>query len=384
MTCVKCDCNLTSFSDIKCTFICSNCATQLCPKSQASSLGLKDKDLKRIFYKTVQNPHFKYAPPMRLYIKDEVEYLHGIVQVERNKANELKNKNLELILKERETRLQATYVPAELINECFGDYLLKKSNRTSKSHVVQHLKSMDKALHVIDNVGTNSPMDKVVILNLATKMESSSERDIIKYLRTKKKLFDKVIQVEGIRVYSFFEEDDHPDVFEAIPSLKNEIERFRSNIKIILKKKIIESKLGEPYYVLKVCEHIIQDNEFSNIHDLFLKIQYFYNDYIKKQNRCQILKEELQDWDLDFRSDSQLCEAFVESKIDMDVEEVAAIMFITKKQFQISPMCYACCHSTLESGLRRIHEEQNCTWKQAAEKASGHIRSTFSILREFY
>ena len=402
--CCKCDNQFDEKSNtiqgVKCSILCKECCSEesgLITKTNAKALSVKD--FSSLNYKLVRNPHCK-SQPCTLYIKSEIEYLatefNEIKLEKESKKQEARNKALKsrLATLSKKYKIDPSMIHPDLESYVFGDYLMSSDRQVPKTklkhiistfpHAVLAMKLL--AAHNMSSAEQNTKFHYICLckyIQERKKMTKTVDDDtILQDWFNLQKLRDDVFIVAGTLIVQYLDSLSKQHLSSVSPYMKESIivndrctkERINKEIEIRTKElgvnyAAILKKPMHPSYT-RVYNYVhSKHNYFGSLDEVLAALHFFEetrnNSDFRRDHLATILKN---NYNIDtIRRDSKLCKLYIDGSIDMDAEEVGAVIDLTSRLFSLSHKVWSNYHLICEEILRRLHYTVGINWKNAVD-----------------
>ncbi len=380
--CYECNNNIHNkkFRGIKCTFLCPKCCNHaifdsLCTQKYAILHKISHTNLyKRLSYVYKTENHF---------ITKEIDILLILLDQEREVLKHNRSKKLEDELEARYKKIEydTRKVPLDLHEYVFGNYLFLVRDTKSKtkfSHVKKALFFLPTTLNACQIL--NIHKSREIVLDFAVKHKITDVDQLVERYKTHQGLFNRILDLEQDRIMSFICYDDIKNTASIITPLKKRWETHDTILCDKLKQKLLYYKIFESDidYLLKSSATKKRVQRYKkyllNIDDTAQKLIHFLKTRHDKELREENLKSVLQQWNVPFRSDSMYSYAYVHGDIDIDVDEVTAVMFLTRKLFKISRKYFEKNSEKLHKFFEINRFVYGLSCKKACEKALNDLK----------
>ena len=388
-------------------------------KTRALELGCKEIDLRQIRCKTARNPH-KRSSPMYLYLRDEVNALAEERHAERRRLDEEKEAVKIAAAASRRAKLLKKGITEESVPEplrvfVFGDHFSsdRKVPETHARHVTSHYHTAVRAGEVLSGFAkSNSKSTETyqAVMNFVQthkRLKRLKARAILCHMFELHDLQTDVLKIVGVDILGFLKKDERASADLAIPEFGRAVA-----IKHVMRMKSLESafaRAGVEYppdskslWRIKRfqddvdVEDLIQTPVASKrkkskkqkasvwpeasskrirwtASDVAESVKSFQEKRKDPEVRRASLKAAMSVYKIPIRPDSRFAQQYILGEIDVDAEEIAAVMRITKALFEISHRAYTHLHAQYESLLRTYVWKHGASWAAAVTKTLGDI-----------
>ncbi len=208
-----------------------------------------------------------------------------------------------------------------------------------------------------------------MITRSVTKRKNAARRDAIR---------DMIFSAPYVMIIATYLSQNDVKVFsQTFPLFKSEL--FTSRLQL-LESALIKEGLSWSN-VKEMCEFEKRIKRYftygkMDATDVAKRICYFISTRNKPNIRRKQLIKKLKEMKLTLRSDSELCKIFINAAEDIDIEEVAAIMMLTKEQFNVHHVVWSQNHIQVEKILRDAAYKDGLNWDKATQLAIDAIDVT--------
>ena len=196
---------------------------------------------------------------------------------------------------------------------------------------------------------------------------------------------DTIFSVPYVSIITSYLSFDNVKMFsQAFPLFKSELFTFRLQLleSALIKEGLNWSNLKEMREFEKRIKRYFTYGKMD-ASDVAQRIRYFISTRNKPDLRRKHLIEKLQEMSLTLRRDSLLCQVFISAAEDIDIEEVAAIMMLTKEQFSTHYLVWSRNHIRVEKILRDAAYKDGFDWEKATKLAISEIDTDFVYRRRY-
>jgi hypothetical protein len=282
-------------------------------------------------------------------------------------------------------------IPPALHQTVFGDYLSANKLRPNRSKraVVQSAGYVPTALSIVNTLQHTVPeaswSHTALVSSLNNLVIGQSPAEIVSKAEAG---FLLTRSFPILQVGEYLDQSDRSALLGAVPTLASTVREHRGHKLLSFRACLARSDItsSEFYYInrllttycsggrgqrefLRALKQYMQSamNADSTISYIVFSLREQARVARESQARRQELITELKNWGLKLRSDSSYCQAFIEGSESADVQEVAAIMYMTSKLFQIGGhIAFSNLHVQFKQQIRlRVRHEQQ-TWQTAA------------------
>jgi len=280
--------------------LCTNCQETeyklICKSDAMKKYNLTKKDIENYDYEefNCRNPHYKSAAMMTLYYEKDIK--NYIIE----KYNDIITNELNILNPEDNLY--------ESINNLY-EYLQNKKNNTKKSKI-------DKILDKY-NVELEDLPEEIQEELEESKTLTQYEKIIKKYIR--KTDLMETLKLNNLDEYiSLGVSTDY--IQEKNTYTKDDVIQYIINS--LEKKKIIKEAIKENNIPLQKYKYVI--NNFINSKKT--NVKKFINELIEEENRYNYLVSKLKNRGLELRSDSKLCNDFLNGKSNYTIDYIVDVM----------------------------------------------------------
>ncbi|CAM9719629.1 unnamed protein product [Ectocarpus sp. 13 AM-2016] len=376
--------NLGIFEGIRLTLVCTSCAsTALSDEGDPIVCFSKARDLfptippkrvKQLMSTPRRNPHYRNAAPMRMYSVAELRVLQGAVDQEcEAKAAQVEQKRQ--VRLERLTRVHgispAAPLHRALFSHIFGDYLWA-------AHPKQKLKQVKYRFSAHDiSVRLCSP-DPVAAMNycenrgITAFVYDQLRRDFEYSLFVSTRAF----RLEGVAISRYLCPSELAELKNGpLSQIPASVERLKKNAPRMLRMALqgyissteVERMMKYPAMRTRVrrCIEYAHDPE-----TVAAKMAEFWRTKDDRTHRRRMLQDAMDLRGLDIRPDSVYCHDYICGLIDVDLEELVGIQYITRELFDTGdPRFWSEYHHACESAYRKALLENGNTMDQSIKMA---------------
>ncbi|CAM9194187.1 unnamed protein product [Ectocarpus sp. 8 AP-2014] len=374
--------NLGIFEGIRLTLVCTSCAsTALSDEGDPIVCFSKARDLfptippkrvKDLNSTPRRNPHYRNAAPMRMYSVAELRVLQGAVDQEMKvKAAQVKQKRQ--VRLERLTRVHgispAAPLHRALFSHIFGDYLWA-------AHPKQKLKQVKYRFSAHDISVRLCPPDPVAAMNycenrgITAFVYDQLRRDFEYSLFVSARAF----RLEGVAISRFLCPSELAELKNGpLSQIPASVERLKKNAPRMLRMALqgsnaeVERMMKYPAMRTRVrrCIEYAHDPE-----TVAAKMAEFWRTKDDRTHRRRMLQDAMDLRGLDIRPDSVYCHDYICGLIDVDLEELVGIQYITRELFDTGgPRFWSEYHHACESAYRQALLENGNTMDQSIKMA---------------
>ncbi|KAG5184890.1 hypothetical protein JKP88DRAFT_262729 [Tribonema minus] len=364
-----------SVDGIRDTVACASCCKPGDDKAQkltrtAALRLVSTSALDRLCCETKTNPMYRSAAPMRLYLEAEVMALR---HVEAEAAQE-KQHAKDAIVEERKRKLSFSVndVPPSLQDYVFEDFLRPvKRPKASKRRVEQRQKLVRLATEaaLLLHKGPIAQIADTCLSRPALKTPA----DVAAFVSLHSELRDAAVARECVRIATFLTTADKQKACRIVPGLKAGLDAALAHRKDALIRGVCSSGgsaewVDDPACARRVkrfMRHIRIDAA-----ETAAKIVAFHRTRGDAVARRALLQAAMDKQHLEIRDDSDFCASFISGDVDVDPEEVAAIMDITAYLFDSwGHVAYSKC--SLQAEAACLHEVFECgkSWDSGVQSA---------------
>ena len=345
---------------------------QLITLSRAmNEYNLTKNNLLDLPYLRLQNPHYRCASPMYLYLLGDVKKLSTelMIQDKLNKQKILDEKISKL--KKKGIDIKNLSLEKNLYNYAIGDYLncnLKKP-KTNLIKVVKQFKA-------VIRINNESPIKNTSIIPYYVNFSHLDNKEIIKRAIDFKNLFNNTmnIVIKEVETYlNIYEIDNlystysnyHFSSMLMTTDMKNkEIKKLKN----LLEKTDLDNFKHDINYASRNPTH-----QLCGLEALYNKIQKLKSNKQTYHERKQIIIDNFKPYRLHLREDSTLCKAYMEKKTICEIEEVVAIIRLVKFLFSKSHIFYSLYHEDMTNKLRDNFYLKSMSWSDAYQNVILHF-----------
>ena len=404
---------------VRCTISCASCCMRLDPvlvhKTRALGLGCKEIDLRQILCKTTRNPH-KRSSLMYLYLREEVNALAEERHAERRRLEEEKEIVKRAAAASRRAKLLRKGITEESVPEplrdfVFGDHLSseRKVPETPARHVTSHYRAAVRAGEVLGRYANlKSTATYQAVTNFAQTHETCETGAILRRIFNLRDLQTDVLKIVGVDVLVFLKKGERASAELAVPEFERAVAardgmRTRSLVRAF-------ERIGVPYppdskslWRVKRFQDDVDIEEFVpfvqiprkkqknkkhqvsawpdaaskrvlwTASDVAESVKSFQETRKDPEARRASLKAATSVYEIPIRPDSRFAQQYILGEIDVDPEEITAVMMTTKALFEISHRAYSHLHARYEGVLRAYVWKNGASWKAAIAKTLGDI-----------
>ncbi|CAM9129932.1 unnamed protein product, partial [Ectocarpus sp. 8 AP-2014] len=339
--------NLGIFEGIRLTLVCTSCAsTALSDEgdpivcfSSARTLfpTIPPKRVKDLMSTPRRNPHYRNAAPMRMYSVAELRGLQGAVDQElRSKALSFQKKRQ--VRLERLTRVHgispAAPLHRALFSHIFGDYLWAAHPKRKLKQVKYRFSAHDISVRLC-------PLDPVAAMNycencgITAFVHDQLRRDFEYSLFVSTRAF----RLEGLAISRFLCPSQLAELKNGpLSQIQASVERLKKNAPRMLRMALqgqgscsnteVERMMKFPAMRTRVrrCIEYAHDPE-----TVAAKMVEFWRTKDDRTHRRRMLQDAMDLRGLDIRPDSVYCHDYICGLIDVDLEELVGIQYITRE-----------------------------------------------------
>lgn len=397
MPCNTCDHegDLGIFEGITLTVVCTTCASAavtdeghsvVCfSKARDAFPSISPKRLQRLGSTPRKNPYYKNGAPMRMYSLAELR----VTQIE--VTQELVTK-ADVQEKKRHTRLErlvrvhnispASPIHRALFEHIFGDYVCAKNPKKRLKEIKSRLLAHDVSVRLC-------PADPVCAMNYLEErgITAFASEDLQKEFEYSLCLTARVLRLEGLSIARYIYPKQLAQLeggpLKEIPA---SINRLKKNSPRMLRMSL--KALG---FDSSEMERMISCSEtrvrrcYKYAHDpeaVAKKISEFWLTRKDRAHRRRILQEAMEKKGLEIRDDSVYCHDFIFGLVDVDLDEIVGIQYITRELFDTGgSRFWSEYHHACESAFRQALLENGNDMNQSIAIA---IRKYASRKRWFF
>lgn len=387
-TCDRGDECLGIFEGIVLTLVCTACASTVVSdegqpivcfsKARALFPTTPPKRVQQLRSTPRRNPHYKNASPMRMYSLAELRV------VQRNVEQEIAVR-AELLKQKRHARLErmvrvhkispASPIHSALYTHIFGDYLCATNPRKKLKELKYRFSAHDVAVRLcpLDPVCASNFLENRGITTFVSE-DLSNLRNGFEYSLY---LSTRVFRLEGLLIARFvcpsqlktLEKGPLAEIPAAVHRLKKNAPRM---LRMSLQSLRFENAEIDRMMVcsamktrLRRCVQYAHDPETVG-----QKMAEFWRTRNDRKHRRQILQGAMEKQGLEIRSDSVYCHDFVHGAIDVDLDEIVGIQYITRELFDCGgPRFWSSHHHDCESAFRQALLENGNTMDRSIQIA---------------
>lgn len=365
------------FEGIRLTLVCALCAATavndeghaiLClSKARDKFPALSPKKFVALGYSLRRNPHYRNAAPMRMYslaelrVADARAKLESTIQLREIKAK--RDARLHRMVRAHNITPVSSAVHQALFEHIFGDYLTltggvgppKRRLKTLKYRFAAH----DASLHLC-------PRDPVRAMNfletrgvachptaVATQLKADFEYSAF--------LTSRVFRLEGLSISRFLCPADLSGLKNGpLAEVPASVERLGKNARRMLRMTLAGSGFAkDEINAMMTCAamatRIKRCVKYAHDPDVVAaKMADFWRNRGDRKHRRQVLQDAMHEKGLAIREDSVYCHDYVHGLVDVDLEEIVGIQYITRELFDVGgPRTWRDYHHSCESAFRQ-------------------------------
>lgn len=370
------------------TLVCTACATAgvtdegepiVCFSSARSLFPtIPPKRVKELGSTPRRNPHYRNAAPMRMYSVAELQVLARAVEKELGvKAAQAKKKKEARL--ERMVRVHnispAAPLHRSLFSHIFGDYLW-----TLSPNPKQTLKQVKYRFNAHDTAVRLCPLDPIAAMHFLERREVTNPRfsqDLLREFEYSLFVSTRAFRLEGLAISRYLC-PAQLDQLKGGPlsEIPDSVGRLRKNAPKMLRMSLrslgfnhaeIERMMKFPATRTRVqrCFQYAHDPE-----RVASKMAEFWRTKNDRTHRRRVLQDAMDSKWLDIRSDSVYCHDYICGLIDVDLEEIVGIQYVTRELFELGgPRFWSECHHACEETFRHALLENGNTMDQSIKIA---------------
>ncbi|CAN0214438.1 unnamed protein product [Pylaiella littoralis] len=365
------------YEGIRLTLVCPACCSQgvdeegetlLCySRARASFPGIPPKRMKQLGFTPRRNSHYRNAAPMRLYAVAELEILAEKVDagiaIRAEALVDQRRARLERMVRSNDIS-PASPIHHALFEHIFGDYLWHKK----PTRKLKELKFRFGAQAISVQL---CPADPVCAMNFL------ENRNIVVYdddqrLRAEFEysifLSSRVFRLEGLLIARYI----CPAQLNAmkdgpLAEIPRCIDRLRKNVPRMLRmylqglgcgKADVDEMLKSDAVKTRVRRCVEYAHDPEAVAEKMVDFWRTRNDQV---HRRHVLRQAMAKKGLHIRLDSVYCHDFINGQIDVDLDEIVGIQYITRELFEEGgPRLWRRAHHACESAFRKsLYERGN-------------------------
>ena len=368
----------------ECTSISDDEESPLCTQTTAKSLGLKPADMTVLQYKSVRNPHYRGAAPMKLFLRAECQFLAAQRAAASADKQALKTAEQTEKRDSRKRRLpfDSDKIPSSVRTAWLGDYLSLQP-KTTRRHVLAVHKVAKLALCAAASVRATAPPLRLAerLLNFAQQRDIKTPDGLGQaFLRTQD-LFEQVIHLHYGRMVSFLCSEDRQVLLTSAPQFRAEHLELQyssqSRLMSALRRQLSESEAQTLIALPAVRRRIGRYKTHQmDAEDVAAALVHFH--HRGDSDRELELQQEMQHWGVAIRGDSSFCEQYISGGIDVDASEVAATMWLTSHLFDAGGhRLWSKYSGDVENRLCELVFRHGRSWHEAAHLALRALPSQY-------
>lgn len=371
---MPCDtCNrdgLGLFEGIRLTLVCAPCCSTavsedghpiICySKARALFHVIPPKRVETLGSTPRRNPHYRNAAPMRMYALKELIVLQRKVEHELSVKTERLQKErlarLERLLRVHKISPASSMIHSALFEHTFGDYLSTKKPK-------KKLKELKYTFGAHDISVQLCPRDPVCAMNFLERRGITTFN--LEQLQTDFDyslfLSDRVFRLEGLSIARFIcpaqlaqlKHGPLAEVPAAVERLrKNAIRMLRMSLQHLGFEKTEIGRMMDckamKIRVRRCVKYVHEPGEVAkNMADFWLTRN-------NPEHRRQLLQTAMGEKGVWIRDDSVYCHDFIHGEIDVDLDEIVGIQYITRELFEDGgPRLWSRAHDACESAFRK-------------------------------
>lgn len=399
MSCSTCERegDLGIFEGIVLTLVCTSCASaEVTDEGHPIVCFSKARDLfplvppKRVHQLRStprRNPHYKNASPMRMYSLAELQVLTQLVEQELNAKTEL-------LKKKRQTRLARMVgvhkispvapIHRALFEHIFGDYLCATNPRRTLKQLKYRFSAHNISLCLC-------AADPVCAMNYLENRGITAFvlQDLRKDFEYSLYLSARVFRLEGLSIARYIcpaqldEMKDGP--LSEIPA---SVDRLKRNAPRMLRMSLhglgfATAEIDRMMNCSAMKTRVRRCFEYAHDPEAVAKrIVEFWTTKDDRKHRRQVLHSAMDKKGLEIRDDSVYCHDYIHGLIDVDLNEIVGIQYITRELFDLGgSRFWSEYHHSCESSFRHALLENGNTMDQSIKIA---LRTCASRRRWFY
>lgn len=386
-SCTSCDQtnNLGIFEGIQLTLVCTACAAAalsddgdpiVCFAKARELYSIPPKRVKELMSTPRRNPHYRNAAPMRMYSVAELRVLQAAVDQEnKNKAIEVEKKRQVRLERLTSTHKISPAAPLHraLFSHIFGDYLWAANPKQKLKQVKYRFRAHDISVRLC-------PKDPVAAMNycencgITTFAYDQLRRDFEYSLFVSSRVF----RLEGLSISRYLCPSELANLKDGpLSEIPASVERLKKNAPRMLRMALqglpscssaeVDRMMKFPAMRTRVrrCVEYAHDPE-----TVAAKMAEFWRTKDDRTLRRRSLQDAMHAKGLCIRDDSVYCHDYICGLIDVDLEELVGIQYITRELFDTGgPRLWSDKHHACESAYRQALLENGNTMDQSIKVA---------------
>ena len=356
--------------------VCVDCAHSILGRrgepsrvTQTTALSfISRKGLSGLAYAECRNPHYRSAAPMKMFLEVEVEVVRAAEERERARALEEQGRDAER--RRAGLPFDAGRVPAPLCCEVLGDFLdPKRSRKFSRKRVIAAHAQVRKTVEAAALLGTDS---LVPVHALAVKRpEYPDARALACGVRTVNSLLRHVVGVHACDIVGYMRDEDEAAARAALPGFGESIAQFKrmrgERLRTLARVAGVEHLLTATACAKRVARY--RKYKRYEAEHVVRKLVEFEATRHDREARRALLQKAMSARGLRIRPDSSYCSDFIRGAVDVDPEEVAAVMLVTSELFDRGHVVWS---NNREEAERRLDDavfDKGMSWTEATAYA---------------
>ena len=374
------------FEGIRLTLVCAMCAASgknsdgepiVCYSSARTLFpSIPPKRVKDLGSTPRRNPHYRNASPMRMYSVAELKVLHNRIEQETQvrKADVEEKRNIRLARMVSVHHISpAAPLHRALFPHIFEDYLCA-------SFPKQTLKRLKYRFGMHDTAVRLCALDPVAAMHWLERKRVTTSRfsqDLLHEFEYSLFVTSRAFRLEGLAISRYICPAQLAGMKTGpLSAIPESVERFRKNAPYMLRMSLrnlgfdgaeMDRMMQSPAMKTRIgrCIKYAHDPE-----TVAKKMAEFWRTKSNREHRRRILEKAMCDKGLNIRADSVYCHDFICGLIDVDLEEIVGIQYITRELFDFGGSYFwKDCHHACEDAYRRALVENGNAMDQAIEIA---------------
>lgn len=381
---------------VKCTIVCKICATAddrdkrdfLCTMSTRADFGLSAKDMSALQFRATKAGRYE----AKLFITAEVEVLGG----QKEQASVNKKRIRESFLEEKSKRRRSGLhvvpesIPSTLRSYVFGDYLSSGINKTTKRHVTCALKFSKisaqaarqvrcEAVASEEGIGFSVHRLGERILSFAMKQQTASPDHgvLASAFITTQLGFEAVMRLEHANIACFLSPEDRRVAGRALPQFLTAEKQSRRTFlpRVAIELETLGVSAADVVSLLKTSSRIRKGQLFClDACIVAVKLKRYLDTRDDSRLRERELKAAMNERNLGIRDDSKFCADYISGKVDVDLQEIVGVMWLTDYLFEAGGrfdghIAFSEYSDTVQSKFRQCLHSYGQRWETAIDNS---------------
>lgn len=379
----------TRFDGVLLTIVCSRCAgnhpnnegkSLVCASRAVTEFGTTKSDLDHLHSKSVRNPHYRSAAPMKMFSRAEVK----VKADQREHLMRLKLSKLEESKRLRIDRLRLCHkITSENVSESlketvFGDYLEKFRPKTT----LERVKKMHSLVDLAESICQSDPAAALRFCeNRDIDPHKTSPQEVANTFYYNADLLSRVVENEFVNISRFLSKSDITGVstlgtLGRIPKLLLD---YESKSMDRLEHALRSRGIDDPKKILALkClrDRVSTYKRYgSDADETADKIKHFLEGKLDSKSRKNQLSLAMSEMDMEIRSDSVYCRQYIDGHIDVDLDEIVGIQALTRHLFDNGGyQAYSDLSDDINDEFRKLFFYEGKKMRESVELAKKRVR----------